>query len=35
MVRLFGMSARFVALSPELQASVIERVRSSLKRNPA
>ncbi len=26
MVRLFGLSARFISLSPELQESIIERV---------
>jgi formate C-acetyltransferase len=32
MVRLFGLSARFVSLSPALQESVIERVRAAEKK---
>jgi len=33
MVRLFGLSARFVSLSPELQESIIQRVRAARSRN--
>jgi formate C-acetyltransferase len=32
MVRLFGLSAQFVNLSPELQESVVERVAAASRR---